>query len=146
MNSKTKLSFIQSCCYLLVFLFFILLPFLILLCASCNTPRTHKELFPPTLCSSPFHLSCRVHVAPTTAWTMQWMLMRWVSLPWTLHGQQQQQQQQNALTQTPNPQAVFSPDEVNIIIKESLDTVLGNQQYSEVKVQGFCVLQPLRCA
>jgi hypothetical protein len=34
-------------------------------------------------------------------------------------------------------QAGFSPDEVNSIIKESLDTVLANQQYSEVKVGGL---------
>jgi hypothetical protein len=32
-------------------------------------------------------------------------------------------------------QAGFCPDDVNSIIKESVDAVLANQQYSEVKVR-----------
>lgn len=37
-----------------------------------------------------------------------------------------------------NMQVGFSPDDVNSIIKESIDAVLANQQYSEVKV---CTVQ-----
>jgi hypothetical protein len=32
-------------------------------------------------------------------------------------------------------QVGFSPDDVNSVIKDSLDAVLANQQYSEVKVK-----------
>lgn len=33
-------------------------------------------------------------------------------------------------------QVGFCPDDINSIIKESVDVVLGNQQYNEVKVCG----------
>lgn len=35
-------------------------------------------------------------------------------------------------------QVGFAPDDVNSIIKESIDAVLQNQQYSEVKVSLAC--------